>query len=59
MTSFPPRRTALITGASAGLGVEFARLAARDGMDVVLVARSADKLEALAVALRAEHRVTA
>ena len=39
---------ALITGASAGLGAEMARLAARDGHDVVLVARSEAKLRELA-----------
>lgn len=37
----------LITGASAGLGVEFARLAAAEGRNVILTARRAERLEAL------------
>ncbi len=52
-------RTALITGASAGLGNELARLFAKDQHDVVLVARSAAKLESLASELRAAHGITA
>jgi uncharacterized protein len=46
--------TALITGASAGLGREFAWLFAEDGHDVVLVARRKDKLEALAKEIKAK-----
>lgn len=42
----------LITGASEGLGVEFARLAARDGRNMILTARSEHKLNALADDLR-------
>lgn len=44
--------TALITGASTGIGEQFAHLFARDGHDVVLVARNEARLEALAERLR-------
>jgi short-subunit dehydrogenase len=52
-------RTALVTGASSGLGLELARLFARDGHDLVVVARRRDHLEALATRLAAEHGVAA
>ncbi len=47
----------LITGASAGLGVEFAKQLAAEGQNLLLVARRADKLEALAQDLRARHKI--
>ena len=51
------RKLALITGASGGIGLELARLFARDGYDLVLVARSADTLEAVATELRGKGNI--
>ena len=51
-------QTALITGASSGIGDAFARDFARRGADLIIVARRKDRLEALATEIRARHGVT-
>ncbi|ANW26771.1 short-chain dehydrogenase [Vibrio coralliilyticus] len=48
--------TALITGASGGIGLELARIHAEKGRDMVLVARSEDKLNELKQELEAKHQ---
>ena len=49
--------TVLITGASAGLGTDFARILARQKYDLILVARNEERLTTLATQLAAEHGV--
>jgi uncharacterized protein len=49
------QKVALITGASGGIGLEFARIFTREGYDLVLIARSENKLQELADALKAQH----
>ena len=52
-----PTRTALITGASAGLGVEFAEQLAAQGYKLIVVARRKEKLEEVAADLKSRHGV--
>jgi uncharacterized protein len=53
------RRVALITGASSGIGKGLATEFAKDGYDVVLAARSIEKMQALAQRLQTQYKITA
>jgi short-subunit dehydrogenase len=59
MTEFADRYGpwSVVAGASVGIGAEFCRQLAAEGVNVVLVSRRVDALEALAAKLRADHGV--
>ncbi|WP_298520196.1 SDR family oxidoreductase [uncultured Kordia sp.] len=51
------KKIALITGASSGIGKEFAKIHAEKGGDLVIIARSEDKLKALKTELETAHKI--
>jgi len=50
-------KTAVVTGASSGIGVEFAKRLAERGANLVLVARRKERLQTVAKEIKAEHKV--
>ena len=51
-------KTALITGASTGIGFEFAKLLAADGYNLVLIARNEQKLREIAASLTTKFNIS-
>ena len=53
------KKTALITGASGGLGLSFVNLFAKDGYDLVLVARNGERLEEIKKDVEQKYNIKA
>ncbi|MDR0767293.1 MAG: SDR family oxidoreductase [Methanosarcinales archaeon] len=53
------KKTALITGASSGIGYEYSKIFASHGYDLVLVARNEEKLKAVKAELEGQHDISA
>ncbi|RMD97919.1 MAG: SDR family oxidoreductase, partial [Calditrichaeota bacterium] len=53
------RQTALVTGASSGIGLELSRILAKNGFDVILVARNEEKLSRMASELSEAYKINA
>ncbi|MBN4080884.1 SDR family oxidoreductase [Caldithrix abyssi] len=51
------RKTALITGASSGIGYELSKVFAKNGYNLVLVSRNTDKLEAISEEIKKQHDI--
>ena len=51
------KHTALITGASSGIGKEFSKIHAEKGGDLIVIARSEDKLNELKKELEAKYKI--
>ncbi len=58
MNHLAQRKTALVTGASRGIGLELARLLASDGHDLVLVSRASEELESARRKLTEQYGVS-
>ncbi len=57
-TDMRTKKTALITGASGGIGLEFAKIHAENGDNLVLVARSKDKLDTLKAGFEEKNKIS-
>jgi short-subunit dehydrogenase len=58
LTSQPPGKTALITGASSGLGAEYARQLAARGYNLIITARRIDRLQQLADSIQYNYGIS-
>lgn len=58
LSSKGPRRVALITGASSGIGQAFAEEYAKLGVDLVVVARKVEPLDLLSARLKSDHQIS-